>query len=518
MNRGRIRICSLALATVIGSAACSAGAAATPGGIATPGGGATSAGTPSGSPIAFTDAPVTLRLAVADDAGKPSESAVNHFVGRVAALSGGNVTIVPTFNAGAGTEKGFEEGVADLVERGDTELGLAASRAWDLVGVASLQALQAPYLIDSDALAVAVARSDVARRALDGMAGGVVGLTLWPEDLRHLFSFPKCGKDFRSVSGLAGSTVLIPSSAVTRELLQALGGIEYAGTERVADAEACTLHGQEAGFSQLAAIADHTAVATGNVTLYPKYQVLAANKAAFDHLGASQRQVLRDAALDTQIDAITSRKTDAELAIAWCAQGGSVVVANAEQRAKFLAAAGAIDARLEADLLTMELIVDIRTLKASTPATDGPMPCERTANAPAPSSATADLTGYVGTMFPNGTFRAELKRSDLIAQGATPAWATTMEGTWTTTYKDGEYTAIDGGGTVCHGTYQSINGEFVRVTSDPGGPSACEKTEDNLWKLAGDGIRIAAIHMDGIPAQDYLDIARYLDRVWIKIE
>ena len=110
------------------------------------------------------DPPVTLTLAVADGQGRQSEPAVNDLVARVSELSNGSVTIEPTFSAGDNTQNGFEEGVADLVKSGQFDLGMAATRAWDLAGVTSLQAFQAPFLIDNDALALAVARATSPQR------------------------------------------------------------------------------------------------------------------------------------------------------------------------------------------------------------------------------------------------------------------------------------------------------------------------------------------------------------------
>ena len=96
--------------------------------------------------------PVALRLAISDGIGRPSQAAVDTFIEQVATLSGGSITVEPVYDAGGDTPEGFEVGVAGLVERGDIDLGIAASRAWDLAGVTSLQALQAPFLITDDAL------------------------------------------------------------------------------------------------------------------------------------------------------------------------------------------------------------------------------------------------------------------------------------------------------------------------------------------------------------------------------
>lgn len=470
-------------------------------------------------PGALTDSPAVLRLAVADADSAPSKAAVDKFVRAVAADSGGNVTVVPTFDAGKGTLKGFEVGVADIVQRGEADLGVVGSRAWDLVGVTSLQALQAPYLIDNDALMLAVAQNAIARRSLDGMGSGVVGLTLWPEDLRHLFSFHGCPRDFRSPAGLRGAPVLWPASALTRELLTGMGAIEYVEDDRHLDAASCKLQGQEGGLGQVRVMAMSDAAAVGNITLFPKYQVLVANQSSFDHLSDGQRRVLLSAAADVQADVIGRHPSDAALALAWCQQGGSVIAASDEQRRAFEAAAAPVYARLETDPLTKQLIAEIRALKASTltSTSTSAKPCVGGNEfVPAPTSATSDGVGYSGDVPPNGTFRAEVTYDGLIAQGATDRWARDNAGVWTWTFRDGTV-HVDQYDLPCDGTYRSIGGEFFRLEVDAGESANCVGG-DFLWKQEPDGIRLATLHIRAdTSAQDYWDIFRWMDRVWIKI-
>lgn len=512
MNLGKIRIAVIAMVAISSVGACSGSGAG--GGQTSPASSASAAaGSASQAPVAIAEAPVTLRLAIADGPGAPSAPALNHFVTRVAALSGGNVTIVPTFGAGDGTQKGFEEGVAELVKSGDAELGVAASRAWDLSGVTSLQALQAPFLIDNDALAVAVATSEIAQQALDGMSGGVVGLTLWPEDLRHLFAFPACEKDFRSATEVSGSTILIQPSGVTRALLRVLGGIEYSGADRHEDAQACTLQGQEAGLSQLVAIADNTAIAVGNVTLFPKYQVMVANKAAFEGLGEAQRRVLREAAMDTQLGVITEHPDDAALGRAWCAQGGGVVDASTAQMAQYVADTEPIYGQLEQDALTKQLIADIRTLKSRTAPSAGASPCTSTAATPT-GAPLPDTTGFVGTMVPDGTYRATITQADLTSRGADAGFAEKNWGVKTFTFANGKVTLDQGevGGPPCYGTATSVEGKVVRMITTGGG---CGFEGDYVWREQGDGIALIVVAMpDGsLPTDRW-----FFDRVWTRIK
>jgi TRAP-type C4-dicarboxylate transport system substrate-binding protein len=517
MQNRRNTLGALAMATMVVAAGCAA-APISPTASQAPTGTSSTASPPPTS-VVLTDQPVTLQLAVSDDPTKPSGAAANKFVNDVVAASNGNITIVPTFDAGKGTAKRFELGVAELVQSGQADLAVVSARAWDLAGVTSLQALQAPYLIDNDALLLAVAQSDIAQRSLDAMGAGVVGLTMWPEDLRHLFSFPSCPRDFRSPEGVSGVPFLWQPSGLTRELMEGLGAVEYVEDDRYLDAASCKLQGQENGLDQVLAMAMNDAVGVGNVTLFPKYQVLVANQASWDHLSDSQRQILLDAAAGVKADVIARHPTDAALAVAWCAQGGSVLVASEEQRQAFVATADPIYARLETDPLTKQLIADIRTLKGSTPASAGTVASAcvgGNAFVPEPTSATSDGVGFSGEVPPNGTFRAELTYDGLIAQGATPEWARGNAGVWTWTYLDGRF-HTDQYDLSCDGTYRTVDGKYFHMEVDADQSVNCVGG-DFVWKHEADGIRLATLHIPAeTSAQDYWDIFRWIDRIWIKI-
>jgi TRAP-type C4-dicarboxylate transport system substrate-binding protein len=101
-----------------------------------------------------------MRLDTYDDTGTPSTPYILEFANQVTTLSGGSLTIEPTYAAGT------EQEVIQNELMGGYDLGLVASRAWDTESVTSFQALQAPFLITNDALAIAVATSDNARQIL----------------------------------------------------------------------------------------------------------------------------------------------------------------------------------------------------------------------------------------------------------------------------------------------------------------------------------------------------------------
>ena len=309
---------------------------------------------------------ITLHLAVADALGRPSEPYVLEFIEQVKTLSDGDITIEPTWQAGSDTTPVFEQGVAKIVKEGQYDLGLAGSRAWDSLGITSFQALQAPFLITDDALAEAVAASEIGRQMLDGLSSAnVIGLALWPEDLRHPFSVVP-DKSILSPEDFEGATVKVIPSEVSHMLIETLGGSPMFGNEGYQAAES----GLRQGFSLTG-----TPTATGNVIFFPKFQVLFANGTAFETLSEAQRTILRDAAAATQKKAIAEHPSEVDAATAWCADGGSIVMASDEQVAAFEAAAKPVFDKIEQDPLNAEFIAAIRELKAQTTASPGAEAC-----------------------------------------------------------------------------------------------------------------------------------------------
>jgi len=322
---------------------------------------ATSAGAP-----AQKQSSIILQLAVADAPGRPSEPYVIEFIEQVKTLSDGDITIEPTWQAGSDTTPVFEQGVAKIVKEGQYDLGLAGSRAWDSLGITSFQALQAPFLITDDALAEAVAASEIGTQMLDGLSSAnVIGLALWPEDLRHPFSVIP-GKSILSPEDFRDATVKVVPSEVSHRLIETLGGSPMFGNEGYQAAES----GLRQGFSLTG-----TPTATGNVIFFPKFQVLFVNGAAFEKLSETQQNILRQAAIATQKKAIAEHPSEVDAATAWCADGGSIVMASDEQVAAFEAAAKPVFEHIEQDPLNAALIATIRELKANTEPSPGAEAC-----------------------------------------------------------------------------------------------------------------------------------------------
>jgi TRAP-type C4-dicarboxylate transport system substrate-binding protein len=431
--------------------------------------------------------PVTLRMAVADAQGNPSEPYVNEFIDQVKTRSGGAIIIEPTWDAGADTTPAFEQGVAKALIDGKYDLALTASRAWDYLKVTSFEALQAPFLITNDDLAKAVAASDVGKQMLDGLtAKGAAGLALWPEDLRHPFSVVP-GKAILSPADFSGLQVRVTPSDVSNLLIQKLGGSPMFGSDGYQAAES--------GLRQGAHLTG-TPTATGNVVFFSKYQVLAANEAAFQKLSAAQQAVIRAAAAAAQQKAISEHPSDVDNGKAWCADGGTVVLASDAQVAAFEQVAQPVFAALQQDPVTARSIAAIRDLKAKTPPSPGAAACQ-------PEASQANLTPTVGNEtwskgpLPNGRWVAEQTVDDFVNAGflrsdAEQNWA----GTVTLVIEDGKMSfygvGLTGNKGECHAN-TAVKGDQVVMTydNDPakGWTDDCPGEVDTVqWRLDDQGL------------------------------
>ena len=465
------------------------------------------------APMATTapDKPITLRLAVSDEQGRPTEPNVLEFIEQVKALSYGNITIVPIWDAGADTTPSFEQGVVKVVTEGQYDLGLAGSRAWDGLGVTSFQALQAPFLITNNALAEAVASSEIGTQMLDSLSSvGIAGLALWPEDLRHPFSMDP-DKPILLPDDFKGLSVRSIPSEVSYMLINALGGSPMYGDDYQA---------AESGLRQGASL-NGTPTATGNVIFFPKFQVLFATGGALEKLSEGQRSILRDAAAATQKKAIAEHPSEADAAAAWCADGGSVVMASEVQVAAFEAAAKPVFDKIEQDPLNAELIAAIRELKAKTMSAPGAQACESDI-AQSNTVPTSENEIWSTGVPPNGKWTVNLTMEDVIAKGVRPSEANGWSGLFFFEFQDGqglfrgEY--LSDFIVQCPFTYEAVE-DFFRITYvDLGQPNyECGPEVDDLqWRLDEEGQLY--LHVIDIKAVPFLETkAIYEAKPWQKV-
>ena len=239
-----------------------------------------------------------------DPQGRVASNQIEEFARQVEERTAGSVVIEPAYRVAGENVPGWDQDVARRVMDGRLDLAVVPARAWDLLDVSSLRALTTPFLISTDELMDAVV-SDY-ELAADLMAGldqvGVTGLALLPEELRHLFLFDEAGL---TVDGLRGD-VRAARSATTWALLEALGARP---TDAAIDEG---FLGTESSYSLATSFPMATVV--GNLTLFPKINVLTINKETWAGLTEAQREALREAALATRDWSRSGAVDDATLA------------------------------------------------------------------------------------------------------------------------------------------------------------------------------------------------------------
>jgi TRAP-type C4-dicarboxylate transport system substrate-binding protein len=446
------------------------------------------------------DKPITLHLAVSDSQGRASEPYVLEFVDQVNTLSKGNITVIPVWDAGADTTPPIEQGVIKLVKDGQDELGLAGSRAWDTAGAKSFQALQAPFLITDDALAEAVAASEIGTRMLEGLSSvGITGLGLWPEELRHPISMVP-DKPILSPGDLKGLAVRTPPSAVGYMLIKALGGNPFF------DNQTQDFPATESGLLN-ASFLPRPPTVTGNVTFFPKFQVLFANEAAFEKLSEGQRSILREAAAAAQKKAIAEHPKEVDAAKTFCASGEKIVMASVEQVTSFEAAAKPVFDEIEKDPFNAEQIANIQKLKTNTNPAPGAAACQPVA------SSEVWSTGLP----PNGAWRVELTAEDVLRMGVPKSGVNDWVGAFTWTFQDGN-AQLDykgpGGAFVCQANMAFVD-DVAKLTYYRG--DACPNEVDDIqWRLDPDGLHL---HLVAIQNSNFINNkAMYEAKPWQKVE
>jgi TRAP-type C4-dicarboxylate transport system substrate-binding protein len=365
--------------------------------------------------------PVTLQLAADDPPDRPGSDQIYEFARRVQRLSGGDIRIQPVLNAG-GDDPNWDQRVLDNVRGGKWEMGLIPARAWDTEGVTSLRALNAPFLITSEALRDDVIASELADDLLSGLKeAGVHGLALFPEGLRHPFGFER---PLLGPGDYAGAAIRSPTSATAAAVFEALGA-----TTNDADMDAVDQAGMESSYDLTPA-----GTATGNVTFFPKANALVINDEALERLDERRRAVLEKAAVETREWAIQTLPSDADAAAEYCRSGGAVVLASDADLAALERATAPVYAELERDEQTRQLIEAIRQRKNEVAPPAPPAACGR------PEGRDEARAGGGADPRFDGVYRIELTDADLRAAGITArADLDENHGIYTITIEHGSY-------------------------------------------------------------------------------
>ena len=385
-----------------------------------------------GAKVGGKPGPIAITVADSQPSGKPSNLPLAEFKREVEKLSGGTMTVTILTDASPDANPPGSDGpVIDKVKSGVFQMAVVPARAWSAAGVTSLRALQAPFLFESDEHVAAVVNdAAITTDLFSGLDGsGVTGLTLFPESLRHLFSF---GSPILTPADVQGRTIRAISSLETTAMIEALGGTAAdpdlaAYKQGIADG---TIQGADSGFALSAGDDPNgTSTATGNLALYAKVMTLVINSALWTGLDDAQRAVISTASDATRTWAIANQVKDADAAAAFCAGGGSVVLADAASVAAFRAAEAPVTAALEADPATRRAIAAIMADATETPAA--------TVNACEPGIDTTALVPDGGDL-PNGIYRIEYTDAYLKSWGVSDI--TAQHGIYTYRLKDGHWT------------------------------------------------------------------------------
>ena len=456
---------------------------------------------------------VTLRLATDDAPDAASSKPIKEFARLVRRLSDGRLRVHVGWEAnGSGAERplAFDQKTAKKVIDGKYQLALVPARAWDVLGVTSLQALQAPFLVNSDALLDKVAADPVADKMLAGLDRvGVVGLALLPEALRHPVGF---ARPLRSLSDFADAGVRAPRSELTWEMLRALGAhpFDFVGDEMGPLIDSGQLDGAESEIGLVSNL-PRPGTVTANVTFFPKANTLVANEHAFDRLTDDQRDALHKAAAATLDHVLASRSTDSEIARAECGRVGIVLASDADLRG-LVRATRPLVARLERDDGVRRSIQRIVALRETVPGLrPAIVPCAgRTA-----TTATSD--GRPATLPPDGVYRSLIKPAEFLRAGLDASMARNNSGLFTLTLRGGRVSwTIKGDPNVCAGRYFLSKGT-VRYVLD--NPSPCGSGPGGWlfsahWRKEDGGIRLT--NVQGSDPPPFLRVA--WARSWRRID
>ena len=452
--------------------------------------------------------PITITIADSQQSTEPSSGPLAEFAAEVASLSNGSMIVKLAYDASArdATDPGSDKPIITRLRAGDFQMAVVPARAWSFAGVSSLQALQAPFLVQSDDQMDAIVRDKgVVSRLFAGFdAVGVNGLTIFPESLRHFFSMTT---PILTPADVKGRRIRAISSPDVARIFSTLGAtpVDPPPQEFRTGAVDGTITATESGFDIALDAIPRPATATGNLILYPKMVTLVANSRFWAGLNDQQRTELMTAAQKAQAMAIANRASDGESAARYCDGGGTVVLTDAKSVADFRSAAEPLYAELEQNSDTKRTIAAIDALGRGT------QPAPVMACAPAEPSAPKDLVAKGGDL-PNGVYRVELTDEYLRAAGLNDELVHENHGVFTWRLQDGHWSFhqdAENLSTPDHGEgIYDVEGSTVywKLDANAGG-----STESFKWSVDGDG-SLLFTQIDVVGEPDY-----YFQLPWPRI-
>jgi TRAP-type C4-dicarboxylate transport system substrate-binding protein len=438
------------------------------------GGGSTShSTTPSTIPPDQAGAPaisvLTIKMGNVNEASASEGAILREFAKQVDERSGGNLAVTFKWDLD-GTSNALTHPTAEAVEKGTVDMAAEWAGAWGTQGVTTLRATQTPFLIRSFAQSDAMLRDDpLVKGMLAGLdKAGVVGLTLFPVDIRPMIDFVH---PIQGPADLRHQVFRSPWSNETYPALEALGAQpkNYPPKPDARDFSPGNQSSLPKGW------------VVGNWPLGFRYYTIVANGAFWSKLTSDQQQVLQQAAAAAQQLALSTKTEKAaqdEMA-KYCAGGGTITELPQSGIEAFMAAVAPAVSTLKADATNAAAIDRIDQLGQGVQPTVFP-------------ACGGDTTskGADAAAFPEGVYRFEVTDADLKRVETDPANWADDRGIYTYTLKGGKfsYTQQTGASTsptpVGGGTYV-VDGNFVTFT-EPAGPNNEPNPTVMTWELGAD--------------------------------
>ena len=389
---------------------------------------------------------------------------------------------------GPAVDPGAQDGSADvigMVRDGTIDVGIVASRTFDLEGATSLQALNVPLAVDSPAQAAAFLADPATGPMLAGVdKAGVVGLALTYDQMRQPLGFNGPLEPRK----LTGARVLARPSKASALVLSALGAT--ADPRNGDDAASAISEGKVVGAETSmdrpsgaqSGVDGHTSAITANVQLSIKANVVIVNPKVWAGLTTDQQEGLRagaTAARDWASHQVVTLSTSAR---GFCDRHlGDVVVADTDQLDRWRRGVAPAVAALErADPVTAAALNRMRALVAASPSTDVPQACTSTPADELPSvGASGDQTVVAGE------WRLLASAGKLAAAGASQQDVGLNSGAWTFTLgRDGTFSYVEPRGRSCRGTF-AVNEDRLSMLEDTS-VGDCDGQWELTFTRAGD--------------------------------
>ena len=377
--------------------------------------------------------PLVLTAVSPEDAERPTGKQLTAVAAAIDRLSDGRMALKVTYSVGP------DRVAIDQLRTKKAALGIVASRAFSTEGVDSFKALTAPFLIQSDAAAAAVANDRaITEPMLAGVSPmGLTGLGIYPETLRHPFSGDA---PVLTPADLRGKKLRSLESEETYAAFRALGAepMFADGDEFRTALVSGDIAVVESSFALAGAMPVRT-VGTGNVTFFPRMNVLVANAEAMSGLTKAQQDIIRKAVEAAREPAQQAVTPDAEAARAFCAEGGRVVLASPAQLAALQQTVAPYLTQLSAEPVTATAIQAIKKTVAAVPATAPVAACGGGNVAARPRPLEPWPVSTAATPL-DGKYRAEVTDEMLKAAGAPETSWRENHGTYTWTISGGRMT------------------------------------------------------------------------------